>query len=118
MARHDGAVSLRQMLDYASEALEMVRGHVRADLDSDRKLNLALVRLLEILGEAANRVPRAEQEKYPRLPWSQLISLRNRLIHGYDEVDLDILWQIVVRDLPSLTDELERIVGSDRGDRP
>lgn len=116
MSRHDGFVSLRQMLGYAGEALEMIRGHVRADLDSDRKLNLALVRLLEILGEAANRVPRAEQEKSPQLPWAQLISLRNRLIHGYDEVDFDILWQIVVRDLPPLIDELERIVGSDPGD--
>ena len=112
MPQRDVAVSLRQMRDYTREALEMVRGQVRADLDRDRKLNLALVRLLEILGEAANRVPREEHARYPQIPWPQLISLRNRLIHGYDQVDFDILWEILTQDLPSLASELERIVGS------
>jgi uncharacterized protein with HEPN domain len=99
------------MRDYALEAMTMVRGSVRADLDSDRKLNLALVRLLEILGEAANRLPPEEQAKYPHIPWSQLISLRNRLIHGYDQVDFDILWQILTQDLPPLVAALEEIIG-------
>lgn len=112
MSRRDAAVSLRQMRDYALEAVNMVRGTVRTDLDTDRKLNLSLVRLLEILGEAANRVPAEDQDRYPRIPWAQLISLRNRLIHGYDQVDFDILWQILTRDLPSLVDELDRIVST------
>ncbi|RPH53903.1 DUF86 domain-containing protein [bacterium] len=98
------------MRDHAREALDMARGQVRADLDSDRKLNLALVRLLEIIGEAANRIPLDERARYPQVPWPQLVSLRNRLIHGYDSVDFDILWQIVTQDLPILVDELEKIV--------
>ena len=73
-------------------------------------LNLSLVRLLEIVGEAANRVPLEERPRYPQIPWPQLISLRNRLIHGYDNVDFDILWQIVTRDLPVLVSELDGIV--------
>lgn len=68
MARHEVLVSLRQMRDHGGEAVEMVRGRIRADLDSDRKLNLALVRLLEILGEAANRVPPEVRGRYPRSP--------------------------------------------------
>ena len=87
-----------------------MRGKTRQDLESDRLLNLALVRLLEIIGEAANRVPTAERSKHPIIPWSQIISLRNRLIHAYDQVDLDILWQIVTKDLPSLLAELEKVV--------
>ena len=110
MPRRDTSLSFRQMLDYSREALDMVRGQVRADLDTDRKLNLALVRLLEILGEAANRVPPEDRSNHPQIPWSQLISLRNRLIHGYDQVDFDILWQIVTRDLPALESELGKIV--------
>jgi uncharacterized protein with HEPN domain len=98
------------MRDHAREAVDMVRGTVRADLDTDRKLNLSLVRLLEILGEAAKRVSPEDQGRYPQIPWTQLISLRNRLIHGYDQVDFDILWQILTRDLPPLLDELDRIV--------
>ena len=112
MAKPDAAISLRQMLDYSREVMGMMQGQVRADLDTDRKLNLALVRLLEILGEAANRVPSSDRAKYPQIPWPQLVSLRNRLIHGYDHVDFDILWQIVTRDLPTLTQELEEIVSA------
>lgn len=110
MSRRDSAVSLRQMRDHAREALDLVRDRVRADLDRDRMLNLSLVRLLEIVGEAANRVPLEERPRYPQIPWPQLISLRNRLIHGYDNVDFDILWQIVTRDLPVLVSELDGIV--------
>lgn len=110
MSRRDSAVSLRQMRDHVREALDLVRDRVRADLDRDRLLNLSLVRLLEIVGEAANRVPLEERPRYPQIPWPQLISLRNRLIHGYDSVDFDILWQIVNHDLPPLVVTLEQIV--------
>jgi len=95
------------MLDYAHEAAEMARGRKRADLDTDRQFNLALVRLIEIIGEAANRVPEAERARMREVPWPQIVSLRNRLIHGYDEVDFNILWQIVTDDLPKLIEALE-----------
>lgn len=110
MRRRDSQITLRQMYDHASEALEMVRDRVRADLDRDRMLNLALVRLLEILGEAANRIPPEERALHRGIPWPQLSGLRNRLIHEYDNVDFDILWQILTRDLPPLVRELERLV--------
>lgn len=95
------------MLDHAREAVEMAKAHKRADLDSDRQFNLALVRLLEIVGEAANRVPEDLRARLPGVPWSQIVGLRNRLIHGYDEVDFDILWQIVSEDLPGLIQALQ-----------
>jgi uncharacterized protein with HEPN domain len=110
LSSRDSRVTLRQMRDYAREAVDMVRDRTRASLDSDRMLNLALVRLLEILGEAANRVPTEVRSRFARIPWPQLIGLRNRLIHGYDQVDLDIIWQIAARDLPPLLAELERIL--------
>ncbi len=88
----------------------MAAGRSRADLDKDRQFNLALVRLLEIVGEAAARVPEEVRAPHPEVPWPQIISLRNRLIHGYDEVDFDVLWQIITRDLPPLVQSLERIL--------
>ena len=91
----------------------MARGRQRADLDTDRQLNLALVRLLEIIGEAANRVPDDQRACAPNVPWPQIVSLRNRLIHGYDEVDFDILWQIVTHDLPRLITALKAPLASD-----
>jgi len=110
MPRRDDVVNFMHMLDHSREAREMVHGKVRDDLDRDRQLNLALVRLLEIIGEAANRVPTDERERYPDIPWYQIIGLRNRLIHGYDSVDLDIVWQIVCDDLLPLIASLEQIV--------
>jgi uncharacterized protein with HEPN domain len=78
------------------------------ELDTDCQLNLSLVRLLEIVSEAAGRVPAEERVRYPDLPWPEIVSLRNRLIHGYDSVDFDILWRIVSDDLPPLIAALEK----------
>jgi len=111
MSRHEDEVRLGHMLDHASEAVEMCRGLERVDLDRDRKLNLALVRLVEIVGEAANRVSREGQAIRPGIPWPHVIGMRNRLVHGYDEVDFDILWDTVQIDLPPLITELKRILG-------
>ena len=110
MTKRDTSAYFRHMLTHAQEAAALARGKTRADLDSDRLLNLALVRLLEIIGEAANRISTEEQERYPQIPWVQIVGLRNRLIHGYDSVDFDILWQIITHDIPSLIAVLETIV--------
>jgi len=112
MSHHDPMVRLRHMLSHAREAVAMTQGKARADLNSDRQLNLALVRLLEIVGEAAARVPVEEREKCPQIPWLDIVGLRNRLIHGYDSVDFDILWQIVQDDLPRPIQALEGLVGT------
>lgn len=64
----------------------------RPDLDSDRQFGLAMTRLLEILGEAAARVSDTGRQRWPAIPWAKIVGLRNRLIHGYDKVDFDILW--------------------------
>lgn len=112
MARHDDRRRLQHMLDHAVEAAEMVRGKTRLDLDTDRKLNLSLVRLLEIVGEAAARVTQEFRVGHPAVPWQDIVSLRNRLIHGYDQVDFDILWAIVQDDLPLLIRELRHILES------
>ena len=103
-------VRLRHMLDYAREAVEVVRPHTRANLDTDRVLELALVRLIELVGEAAGRVSPSAQVRYPGIPWSLIVSMRNRLIHGYDSIDHDVLWDTLTDDLPTLIGELETIL--------
>jgi len=110
MSRHDPAISVRQMLDHAREAAAMARGRSRADLDTDRKLNLSLTRLVEIIGEAAARVPEDFRSRHPEVPWRATVGLRNRLIHAYDVVDFDILWDVVQQDIPSLIVQLENIL--------
>ncbi len=112
MTQHDDTVSLRHMLDHAQEALSMASGQQRQDLKKDRKLELALVRLIEIIGEAAGRVSQEGRDKYSSIPWPQIIGMRNRLIHGYDQVDLNLLWDTIDIDLPPLISKLKKNLGS------
>lgn len=88
----------------------MMGGHSRAELETNRQLNLALVRLLEVVGEAAARVPDECRRRHPEIPWQDIADLRNRLIHGYDSIDLDVLWMILHDDLPPLIHRLETIL--------
>lgn len=114
MTRRDPTVSIRHMLDHACEAVEMARGRSRADLDTDRQLNLSLVRLMEVVGEAAIRVPRDFRDQHPGVPWQDIADLRHRLIHGYDTVNFDLLWAVVQEDLPPLIAQLQAIIGEAR----
>ena len=92
MSRRDDSVPMRHMLDYAREAVAMVRARTRAHLDDDRMLQLSLVQLIEMIGEAANRV--TPQRRHPDIPWADAIAARNRMIHGYDSIEYDVVWQI------------------------
>ena len=110
MSRRDPRVYIHHMLDHATEALEMTRGRSRADLDTDRMLNLSLVRLMEVLGEASRRVPADFRSRYPNVPWRQTSDLRNRVIPAYDEVDFDTLWEIIRGEVLPLIEQLEAIL--------
>ena len=107
MTRRDPAVALRQMRDFAAEAVEMASGKTRDALDSDRTLFLALTRLIELVGEASTRVDAESRTLFPAVPWPAIKETRNRLIHAYDDIDPDVLWQIITVDLPELVRELE-----------
>jgi uncharacterized protein with HEPN domain len=112
MSRDDPQVRLRHMLVYAQEAVALMRDRSRTDLDTDRTLGLAILRCVEIVGEAAGRVPAMIRQRYTKIPWSQIIGMRNRLVHGYDIVDYDIVWSTVTQDLPPLIVELEKVLSS------
>ena len=110
MTRHDDKVRLRHMLDHTSEAIAIIATRSREDLKTDRLLELGLVRLVEIIGEAAARITPECRESYPQIPWPQVIAMRNRLVHGYDQVDLNVLWDTIQDDLPPLEAELTRLL--------
>ena len=110
MSRHNDTVSLQQMLVHAREAVAMVKDCTREQLDNERVLSLALVQLVQIIGESANRVSDPRRQQHAEIPWSQIVALRNRLIHGYDTINFDILWKILIEDLPLLVASLEKIL--------
>ena len=106
MLPESDVVRLRHMLDAALEGMEFAEGRTRDDLETDRMLNRALVHDIEIVGEAAGRVTYETQEQCPNVPWAQIVGMRNRLIHGYFDVDLDLVWDTIVLDFPQLVTDL------------
>lgn len=98
---------LRHMLDAAREAISFVKGRKRTDLENDRQLALALVKEIEIIGEAANRMSESAKSEIPLIPWREIVGMRHRLIHAYFGVDQDILWDTVAVNLPPLINVLE-----------
>lgn len=106
----DDSVRIRHILDAAREAISFADDRSRTDLDTDRKLNLSLVRLLEIIGEAARGISEEFRQTHSDLPWNKMIGMRDRLIHGYFDVNLDVVWETVTKDIPLLIDQLEKIV--------
>ena len=103
-------VRIRHILDASKEAVEFTKGRSRAELDSDRKLNLSLVRLLEVIGEAARGMSDEFRTQHPELPWKKMVGMRDRLIHGYYDVDLDVVWETATEDLPELVNRLENAI--------
>jgi uncharacterized protein with HEPN domain len=102
-------IRLRHMLDAARAALAFAAGRSRADLAADLMLQFALVRALEIVGEAAARLSEPTRAAHPEIPWGAIIGMRNRLVHGYFDVDLEIVWRTTIESLPSLVAALESI---------
>jgi len=98
------------MLDAAREAESFSQNKTRNSLDTDRKLALALVKCIEIIGEAAAQISNESREALPQIPWADIIGMRNRLIHAYFDINLDILWKTIIEDLPPLISELEKTV--------
>ncbi|MCI0399989.1 MAG: DUF86 domain-containing protein [Gammaproteobacteria bacterium] len=105
--RKEDDVRLRHMRDAARQAIGFAEDRSRADLDTDLMPVFALVKALEIIGEAANQVSDPTRNEVPELPWADVIGMRHRLIHAYFDINLDILWQTVQQDLPPLITALD-----------
>ncbi len=96
------------MLDAVREARGFSATRSRSDLDLDRMFLLAIVKDIEIIGEAASRVSKEARAQFPAIPWQDIVAMRHRLIHGYFDIDLDIVWSTVTDDLSGLAAQLER----------
>jgi uncharacterized protein with HEPN domain len=99
------------MLDAARDAIAFMHGKSRSDLDRDRKLLLAVVKCIEIIGEAAAKVSAGQRTALPTVPWPAITGMRNRLIHGYYDIDHDQVSETVAKDLPPLVESLRRALG-------
>ncbi len=102
MSRHDPRVCLADMLDYALKAERFCLGKSWNDFQNDEVLHLAVIRALEVIGEAAQRISPVDRQAWLTVPWNQIVGMRNRLVHGYEQVNLHLIWDTVQVDLPPL----------------
>lgn len=105
-------IRILHMVEAAEAALDFAAGRQRTDLDSDRMLTFALVRAVEVLGEAAGKVSGEIRVHFPEVPWALIVAMRNRLVHAYFDINRDILWATVQDELPVLLPLLRGILGS------
>lgn len=101
---------LLHMLGTVRRIRVLVRGQRRAAFDEDEVRQLALLHLIQILGEASSRVSAGFRDRHPELPWGQMVGMRNRIVHGYDHLDPDIVWRVATDDVEPVLAALERIL--------
>ena len=118
MSRRDDLTRLRHMRDHAVEAIPFTADRSLAELRSDRMLQLCFARLVEIVGEAAARVTPEGQDLIPHLPWPDIVGMRHRIVHGYDRLNLEMLWRTILEDLPprvaALNEAIARLAADHR----
>ena len=107
---HDPLASINHMINHAREARALAAGRSRADLDTDRILAMLLTHLMEIFGEASARIPHDFRENHPEFDWQEAADFRNVLIHQFDTISYDVIWETVQDELPLLIAQLEAIL--------
>lgn len=98
------------MIEAAETALQFVEGSTYADFSRNKKDHFATIRALEILGEAAKRVPVEIRHRYPAIAWGEIARMRDKLIHHYTKVNLKVVWRTATEDLPILLPQLRKVL--------
>lgn len=112
MTRRDPVITFKQILAHAEEAVQ-ISGTLTFETYLESRIHrLALFYLVEIVGEAATRISPELRKQFPEIPWGQMIALRNRLIHGYDAINLEVVWDILQNDLPPLCHSLRAVIAN------
>lgn len=94
------------MLDHAERAIRFAHGKTRGDLDTDEQFQYAIRACLTVIGEAASQISEPTRAKFASIPFSQIIGMRNWLVHGYHSLNNDIIWSTIMQDLPALAEEI------------
>lgn len=101
---------IEDILDAMDKAEILLEGVDYERFMSDFRINFAVIRALEIIGEAAKRLPDDLRVRYPEIPWRAMAGMRDRIIHGYDNVDYQIVWDVVRKDIPTIKPKIQNIL--------
>ena len=108
--KKDDAVFIRYILDSMDILGEYLKGKTYEEFEENRMLQDAVIRELEIIGEATKSLSQDFRDKYPDIPWRQMAGMRDKLIHGYFGIDLGAVWDTATEDVPSLKEKLQKIL--------
>jgi uncharacterized protein with HEPN domain len=108
--KRDPRVYLDDILDAMNKAEMFVAGMSYEQVENDLRTHYAITRALEIVGEATRRLADSFREQYPDVPWRDMAGMRDRIIHGYDNVKLRIVWDVVKQDIPQVRPLIEQIL--------
>lgn len=111
--RREDVIRVRHMIEAGESAMRFIAGRTRSDIDIDEQLRFALIRAVEIIGEAASKIPSETRSANPSVPWADIIYMRNRLVHAYFDIDHDIVWETVTKDIPDLLPLLRSLSAED-----
>ena len=107
---HEFLDYIEDILDAMDKAELMLQDIEFEQFEADFRINFAVVRALEIIGEATKRLPVNLREEYDDIPWRGMAGMRDRIIHAYDTVDLEIVWDVVVKDIPTIKPKIQQIL--------
>lgn len=110
--RDEDRIRVIHMVDAAESAMHFLSGRNRDDLDRDQMLLFAVVRAIELIGEAANKISLETRAATTQVPWAAIVSMRNRLIHGYADIDRAVLWNTATQEVPTLLPLLRALVAT------
>jgi uncharacterized protein with HEPN domain len=109
---------LDDIRDAATIAVEFVGSMSEKEFQADQKTIFAVIRALEIIGEATKRIPNDVRQQYPKISWREMAGIRDKLIHDYLRVNVNVVWKTVREDLPVLLTQLSQISGMEEADPP
>ncbi|MEZ4594060.1 MAG: DUF86 domain-containing protein [Chloroflexota bacterium] len=107
---HEFLDYVEDILDAMEKAELLLKDVTYEELVSDFRINFAVFRALEIVGEATKRLPLSIRKKYPDVPWKEMAGMRDRIIHNYDRVDYGIVWETVKKRIPVVKPQIARIL--------
>jgi len=109
MKKRDYRDYVQDILDSINDAEAFIKGMKFSEFKRDKKTINAVVRSVEVIGEAAKKIPKSLRKEFPTIPWKRMLGIRDKLIHEYFGIDVEILWEVVKKDLPGINPEVSKM---------